>query len=53
MTGNTAAVAITYNRSDSMIYILDAVNMTEPTPAKDSCSYGRLGTTLQATGTTN
>ena len=34
MTGNTAAVAITYNRSDSMIYILDAVNMTEPTPAK-------------------
>ncbi len=34
MTGNTAAVAITYNRGDSMIYVLDAVNMTEPTPAK-------------------
>jgi hypothetical protein len=34
MTGNTAAVAITYNRSDSMIYVLDAVNMTEPSPAK-------------------
>jgi len=34
MTGNTAAVVATYNRSDSMIYILDAVNMTEPTPAK-------------------
>jgi hypothetical protein len=34
MTGNTAAVVLTYNRTDSMIYILDAVNMTEPTPAK-------------------
>lgn len=34
MTGNTAAVAITYNRADSMIYVLDAVNMTEPNPMK-------------------
>jgi hypothetical protein len=34
MTGNTAAVVLTYNRTDSMIYVLDAVNMTEPTPAK-------------------
>jgi hypothetical protein len=34
MTGNTAAVVATYNRADSMIYILDAVNMTDPTPAK-------------------
>ena len=34
MTGNTAAVVATYNRADAMIYILDAVNMTDPTPAK-------------------
>ena len=34
MTGNTAAVVVTYNRSDSMIYVLDCVNMTEPTPMK-------------------
>jgi hypothetical protein len=34
MTGNTAAVVLTYNRADSMIYVLDAVNMTDPTPAK-------------------
>ena len=34
MTGNTAAVVATYNRVDSMIYILDAVNMTDPTPMK-------------------
>ena len=34
MTGNTAAVVVTYNRADSKIYICDAVNMTEPTPMK-------------------
>ena len=34
MTGNTAAVAVTLNRTDSMIYVLDAVNMTDPTPMK-------------------
>jgi hypothetical protein len=34
MTGNTAAVVLTYNRADSMIYILDAINMTDPTPMK-------------------
>jgi hypothetical protein len=34
MTGNTAAVVLTYNRGDSMIYVLDAVNMTDPTPMK-------------------
>jgi len=34
MTGNTAAVVLTYNRADSMIYVLDAVNMTDPTPMK-------------------
>jgi hypothetical protein len=34
MAGATAAVVVNYNRSDGKIYILDCVNMTEPTPAK-------------------
>ena len=34
MAGATAAVAITYNRADGKIYILDCANMTEPTPMK-------------------
>jgi hypothetical protein len=34
MQGATAAVVITYNRADGRIYVLDCVNMTEPTPAK-------------------
>ena len=34
MAGATGAVVITYNRADGKIYVLDAVNMTEPTPAK-------------------
>ena len=34
MAGATAAVVVTYNKSDGRIYILDCVNMTEPTPAK-------------------
>jgi hypothetical protein len=34
MAGATAAVVATYNRADGRIYILDCVNMTEPTPAK-------------------
>jgi hypothetical protein len=34
MAGATGAVVITYNRTDGKIYVLDAVNMTEPTPAK-------------------
>ena len=34
MTGNTGAVILSYNRADSKIYILDAVNMTEPNPMK-------------------
>lgn len=34
MAGATAAVAVTYNRADGKIYVLDTVNMTEPTPAK-------------------
>ncbi len=34
MTGNTGAVILSYNRADSKIYVLDAVNMTEPNPMK-------------------
>ena len=34
MAGATGAVVCTYNRADGRIYVLDAVNMTEPTPAK-------------------
>jgi hypothetical protein len=34
MAGATGAVVATYNRSDGKIYVLDCVNMTEPTPAK-------------------
>ncbi len=34
MAGATGAVVITYNRTDGKIYVLDAVNMTEPTPQK-------------------
>ena len=34
MSGATGAVVATYNRSDGKIYVLDCVNMTDPTPAK-------------------
>jgi hypothetical protein len=34
MAGATGAVVITYNRKDGKIYVLDCVNMTEPSPAK-------------------
>ena len=34
MAGATAAVVATYNKIDSRIYILDCINMTEPTPRK-------------------
>jgi len=34
MAGATGAVVVTYNRADSKIYVLDCVNMTEPTPQK-------------------
>jgi len=34
MAGATGAVVLTYNKSDGKIYILDCVNMTEPTPQK-------------------
>lgn len=34
MTGNAAFVAVTYNRVDGKIYVLDCLNMAEPTPQK-------------------
>jgi hypothetical protein len=34
MAGATGAAVVTYNRTDGKIYVLDAVNMTEPTPQK-------------------
>ena len=34
MSGASAFVAVTYNRTDGRIYVLDCVNMTEPTPDK-------------------
>lgn len=34
MAGATAAVVVTYNKADGRIYLLDCVNMTEPTPGK-------------------
>ena len=34
MAGATGAVVATYNRADGKIYVLDCVNMTDPTPAK-------------------
>ena len=34
MAGATGAVVATYNRADGKIYVLDCVNMTEPTPQK-------------------
>ena len=34
MTGNAAFVAATYNRYDGKIYVLDCLNMAEPTPQK-------------------
>ena len=34
MAGNSAFVAVTYNRADGKIYVLDCLNMAEPTPQK-------------------
>ena len=34
MAGNAAFVVATYNRADGRIYILDCINMSEPTPQK-------------------
>ena len=34
MGGNAAFVVVTYNRADGKIYVVDCVNMSEPTPQK-------------------
>ena len=34
MTGNSAFVVCTYNRADGKIYVLDSINMEDPTPQK-------------------
>jgi hypothetical protein len=34
MGGNAAFVVVTYNRADGKIYVIDCVNMSEPTPQK-------------------
>ena len=34
MSGATGAVVVSYNRSDGRVYVLDCINMTEPTPSK-------------------
>ena len=34
MAGNAAFVVVAYNRADGKIYVLDCVNMEEPTPQK-------------------
>ena len=34
MAGNAAFVVMTYNKADGKIYILDCLNMSEPTPQK-------------------
>ena len=34
MTGNSAFVVCSYNRADGKIYVLDSINMEEPTPQK-------------------
>ena len=34
MAGNAAFVVLTYNRADTKIYVLDCVNMSEPSPQK-------------------
>jgi hypothetical protein len=34
MSGNAAFVAVTYNRHDSKIYVLDCFNMSSPSPQK-------------------
>ena len=34
MAGATGAVVVNYNRADGRVYVLDCINMTEPTPDK-------------------
>jgi len=35
VAGRSAFVAVTYNRSDGRIYVLDCVNMSDPSPQKE------------------
>lgn len=34
MAGATGAVVVTYNKADGKVYVLDCVNMTDPSPSK-------------------
>ena len=36
VTGRSAFVAVSYNRADGRIYVLDCVNMVDPTPQKEN-----------------
>ena len=36
VTGRSAFVAVTYNRADGKVYVLDCVNMVDPTPQKET-----------------
>ena len=36
VTGRSAFVAVSYNRSDGRIYVLDCINMVDPTPQKEN-----------------
>jgi hypothetical protein len=36
VTGRSAFVAVSYNRADGKIYVLDCVNMVDPTPQKET-----------------
>jgi len=42
MGGNAAFVVVTYNRADGKIYVIDCVNMSEPTPQKIQKSIEEL-----------
>jgi len=36
VSGRSAFVAVTYNRDDGQIYVLDCINMSDPTPQKEN-----------------
>jgi hypothetical protein len=36
VSGRSAFVAVTYNRDDGQVYVLDCVNMADPTPQKEN-----------------
>jgi hypothetical protein len=36
VSGRSAFVAVTYNRADGKVYVLDCVNMVDPTPQKET-----------------